>query len=82
MRIGIDLGGSHIGVGLVNEEKILYKYEKNFTKEDKKDIKQAIKGYISEAIQNISELWNLENIEMIGISMPRKNTKWYNYKFT
>lgn len=82
MRIGIDLGGSHIGVGLVNEEKIFYKYEKNFTKEDKEDIKQAIKGYISEAIQNISELWNLENIEMIGISMPRKNTKWYNYKFT
>ena len=82
MRIGIDLGGSHIGVGLVNEEKIFYKCEKNFTKEDKKDIKQAIKGYISEAIQNISELWNLKNIEMIGISMPRKNTKWYNYKFT
>ena len=74
MRIGIDLGGSHIAAGLVNEEKIFYQCEKNFTKEDKKDIKQAIKGYISEAIQNISELWNLENIEMIGISMPRKNT--------
>ena len=82
MRIGIDLGGSHIGVGLVNEEKIFYKYEKNFTKEDKEDIKQAIKGYISEAIQNISKVEDLKNIEMIGISMPRKNTKWYNHKFT
>ena len=74
MRIGIDLGGSHIAAGLVNEEKILYKYEKNFTKEDKEDIKQAIKSYISEAIQNISKIEDLKDIEMIGISMPRKNT--------
>ena len=73
MRIGIDLGGSHIGVGLVDEEKILYKYEKNFTKEDKEDIKQTIKSCISEAIQNISKVEESKNIEMIGISTPRKN---------
>ncbi len=73
MNIGIDLGGSHIAIGLVNKEKILYKYEKIFTKEDKENIKQTIKKYISEGIENILKIEKLENIEMVGVSVPRKN---------
>ena len=34
MRIGIDLGGSHIGIGLIEKEKILRKSEYNFSKEE------------------------------------------------
>ena len=74
MRIGIDLGGSHIGVGLVDKEKIVYKYERSFTAEDKNDIRQGVKRHISEAIQNISKIEDLKRIEMIGISAPRENT--------
>ena len=74
MRIGIDLGGSHIGVGLVDKEKIIYKYERSFTTEDKNNIRQGVKRYISAAIQNISKVEDLKRIEMIGISAPRENT--------
>ena len=74
MRIGIDLGGSHIGLGLVDKDKIVYKFEKNFTKEDKNNIEQTIKKYIFEGIENISKVENIANIEMIGVATPRKNT--------
>ena len=74
MRIGIDLGGSHIGLGLVDKDKIIYKFEKNFTKEDKNNIEQTIKKYIFEGIENISKVENIANIEMIGVATPRKNT--------
>ena len=38
MKVGIDIGGSHIGIGLVdNENKLIDKYEYNWKKEEKKD---------------------------------------------
>ena len=47
MRIGVDLGGSHIAVGLVNNTgNILDKIEKDWTADDRKDIKSAIKNAI------------------------------------
>ena len=55
MKIGIDLGGSHIGIGLVDQDKIIYKLEKNFVEKDKKDIEQTIRKYIHESIGNILE---------------------------
>ena len=39
MKIGIDLGGSHIGVGLIENDQILISKEKNFTREDRENIK-------------------------------------------
>ncbi len=82
MKIGIDLGGSHIGIGLVDQDKIIYKLEKNFVEKDKKDIEQTIRKYIHESIGNILEEKKLENVEMIGVSIPRKNKQWNSYKFT
>ena len=35
MRIGIDLGGSHIGVGLIENGEILYKVEKDLQTDEK-----------------------------------------------
>ena len=34
MKIGIDLGGSHIQIGLVERGKVVQKREYNFKKED------------------------------------------------
>lgn len=68
MKIGIDLGGSHIGLGLINSNnKILENYEKDFTEEEKKDILPVIENYIINMVNNIK---NQYDIEEIGIAVP------------
>ena len=68
MKIGIDLGGSHIGVGVIDSKlKIVEKLEKRITSVEKKDIKKAIESYI---IQNIKEFQKKYEITSIGIACP------------
>ena len=64
MRIGIDLGGSHIALGLVENGKIIQKCEHNFSKEEKENLEETLQTTLK------------EKIEMIGISVPRKTEKW------
>ena len=72
MKIGIDLGGSHIGVGLINEDKIIISKEKNFTREDRENFKETIIIQIDKMIKEILEEENLtiNEIELIGIASP------------
>ena len=66
MKIGIDIGGSHIGIGLVdNNGSIALKIEK-FIK-DKTDIKEKIEEFITETV---IEMGLTHNIESIGIAIP------------
>ena len=66
MKIGVDIGGSHIGVGLVdNNGSIALKIEK-FIK-DKTNIKEQIEEFITETI---IEIGLTHNIESIGIAIP------------
>lgn len=73
MNIGIDLGGSHVGVGLVNKNgKIISKKEKDIKLINKNEIEHDIKKSI---INNINQLLQEQNIkidqiEMIGIACP------------
>ncbi len=73
MRIGIDLGGSHIAVGLIDEKgTIILKKEKSFEEEDKKNIEKIIEERV---VSNITEILeetktNIKDIEKIGISAP------------
>lgn len=68
MRIGIDIGGSHIGIGLVdNNGKIILKQEYEITKNEKKNIEKVIEKHIIETIDQIQQIQNLKNIELIGI---------------
>ena len=70
MKIGIDIGGSHIGIGIIENQEIIASKEKNFNREDRKNIEKTI----IESIQNlICELinennLNIEDIELIGIA--------------
>ena len=68
MKIGIDLGGSHIGIGVVDENNnLIESVEKYFTEEEKKDVITVIGRYI------IDTVWTLEKkyeIEKIGIAVP------------
>ena len=39
IKIGIDLGGSHVSVGVVNNNyQVIEQYEKDFTVEEKKNV--------------------------------------------
>lgn len=68
MKVGIDIGGSHIGIGVINEEnEIIEKFDKNYTKEEKDIIITVIENYIIETINKIKENYN---IEKIGIAVP------------
>lgn len=68
MKIGIDLGGSHIAIGVVdNKNFIVEKIEKRIISKDKKDIKNFIEEYI---IKNIKELLEKYKITEIGIAVP------------
>jgi len=73
MKIGIDIGGSHIAVGLVeNNGNIVVKKEKNINSEDRKNIEKFIEETIAIAINEIlrnNEI-KVEDIEMIGIACP------------
>jgi len=72
MNIGIDLGGGHIGVGIVNGNNLKAVTDKFFSNEDKKDIESAVLRNIDELINKIlyDNNINLENIERIGVASP------------
>ena len=68
MKIGIDLGGSHIAIGVVNEKGfIVEKKEKRILAKDKKYIKKFIEEYI---VTNVNEIINKYKITQIGIAIP------------
>jgi len=75
MKIGIDVGGSHIAVGIVtNETKILTKKEINisYNKENKDNIKEQIRDSILSLINNVLKEIQIPIflIEKIGIGIP------------
>lgn len=71
MNIGIDLGGSHIGVALIENGKILTKREEDIEK-NTKDIKELIIEKICKYISQIlsEKEITLEDIGTLGISSP------------
>jgi len=68
MKIGIDLGGSHIAIGVVDTYgKILEKKERRILAKEKKDIFNFIETYISE---NVNEFCQKYKISSVGIAIP------------
>lgn len=68
MKIGIDLGGSHIAIGVVDSNgRIEEKIEKRLLKKDKINIEESVENYI---IENVEKLKKKYNIRKIGISVP------------
>jgi len=72
MKIGIDVGGSHIAVGLVNDNEIINKKEHDWTQEEKIDLFKSIEDYSKKFIKQLMQENNAE-IESIGIGYPYKN---------
>lgn len=68
MKIGIDLGGSHIAIGVINNDGfIVEKIEKRLMAKEKKNIETSIEEYITE---NIKKLTKKYKIAEIGIAVP------------
>ena len=67
MKIGIDLGGSHIGIGVVDNNEIIEKVEKPFTEEEKTKIIDTIERF---TVEKVNEFGQNFNIESIGIAVP------------
>lgn len=72
MKIGIDIGGSHVAIGVLEIEQnklvIREKYEKDLTSDESKKMEE-VQGYI---IHTITEMKKSNCIEEIGISIPGK----------
>ena len=70
MKIGIDLGGSHVGVGIVQDGEIVYKIEKDLMDNEKgtKNIVELIKRIIPAMLRQHNA--QIEDLELIGIACP------------
>ena len=72
MKIGVDLGGSHVGIGLVDGDKIIDIKDKIFTRQDRMDIEntivKSIKVFVNELL--VENNLKIEDIECIGIASP------------
>ena len=68
MQIGIDLGGSHIAIGVVDKEgKIREKVEKRLTSVEKENIKKSIENTIIEQVNQFKKQYKIESV---GIAIP------------
>lgn len=68
MKVGIDLGGSHIAIGVVDSSGIIIeKIEKRLKNAEKRTIEKSIEEYI---IENAKLLMKKYKISEIGIAIP------------
>lgn len=68
MNIGIDLGGSHIAIGVVDKNGlIIEKTQKRILEKEKKNIKEFIQSYI---VENTNKLREKYKIYSVGIAIP------------
>lgn len=68
MKVGVDLGGSHIAIGVVDEKgRILEKNEKRLTSVEKQNIEKSIEEYM---IENVNQLMQKYEVTEMGIGAP------------
>lgn len=68
VNIGIDLGGSHVAIGVVTQEGIIIEqHEKDFTVKEKENLIEVAISYIIEIINNFKEKYDFTKL---GLGMP------------
>lgn len=66
MKIGIDLGGSHIAIGVVdNKGRIAEKIEKRIMNKEKKNIEKTIEEYIEYNLKILKEKYEITQIGLL-----------------
>lgn len=72
MKIGLDIGGSHIAIGVVNDNyELILKKENEIKISEAQNPNEVLLNNIIQMIENIIKKIGKENIELIGISAPR-----------
>lgn len=73
MKIGLDVGGSHIAIGAINDNnEIILKYEKDIKISETKNPEKALYDNIVLLIEDMLKKISVDALELIGISCPRK----------
>lgn len=70
IKIGIDLGGSHVSVGVVDENlEIVEQFEKDFTIEEKKNLMEVAIEFIVDTLNSLKSKYNFSSfgLGMAGI---------------
>ena len=63
IKIGIDLGGSHVAIGAVSPNgKILEQFEKDFTIKEKRDLLNVAIKYMVETIEHLKKKYSFHKI--------------------
>lgn len=72
IRIGVDIGGSHVGVGIIKNGNLIDMSGRDLTKQDKQNIKESLVNTILELIDEVLDdtHLNITEIDMIGIAAP------------
>ena len=72
MKIGVDLGGSHIGVGLIEGINIVDSEDKILTRSDRAEIEKSVTNEITRMINVLCDRnnINIKDLELIGIASP------------
>lgn len=75
MKIGLDIGGSHIAIGVVNEHHELVLHKENEIKiSEAKNSNEVLLNNMIQMLEDVINEIGKENVELIGISAPRKNS--------
>lgn len=68
MKIGIDIGGSHIAIGVVDSTgRIIERMEKRLKSAEKKIIEKSIEEYITDNVEKLIQKYKISNV---GIAIP------------
>ena len=72
IRIGVDIGGSHVGVGVIKNGNLIDMSGRDLTKQDKQNIRESLVNYIIELINEVLDetQLNISEVDMIGIAAP------------
>lgn len=72
IRIGVDIGGSHVGVGVIKNGNLIDMSGRDLTKQDKQNIRESLINYIIELINEVLDetQLNISEVDMIGIAAP------------
>lgn len=63
VNIGIDLGGSHVAIGVVTDKgEIIEQFEKNFTIEEKKNLINVAIDFIVDTVNSLKEKYKFNRI--------------------
>ena len=73
MKIGLDIGGSHIAIGLINQNnELILKSEKDIKISEAKNPNKTLQDNLIILIEELISKFGDNEIELIGLACPRK----------